>query len=612
MCAEDVLFYFSAICMVFEPRPRLLPNGKESPKVLPFIPWEHQIPIIQAIDENLGYSDIAINKSRGEGASWIGVLFGSHTWLFKPDSAVGFVSKDEKTGDTPGDISSLMGKVEFLLNRALPRWMAGDRDKDWKRSIQDHTIKNLRNNSIITSYAATGDVASGGRTTWFLCDELSKWIAPKDEEAMASTEPVTDSRLIVSTPKGASGAYYDIINGDDGELVRLTLAWENNPTRNRGLYTMVRGRPVAVDPVNNPLLPAYDPPTREVMDRWARLRKKGFNIDKGVRSEWFDIRCDRAKMTPRIIAQEYERDFGGSSYKIFAEEVMSAVEESCQTPVRRGAIHYNPETLAPDFETRDDGSVKLWVPINEAGFPPKGDYVCGVDVSSGQGGDYTSNSVIVILDMATRQQVLEYATNIVRPDDFADECIAISKMFHNAYLAWEHMGPGTAFGTQVLNRKYPYLFKRSVEWKKGRKKTKEYGYVMVGDRLRESFFSEIATCIRQECWQIRSEDLKAELPQYVRVDGKIVHQKARSSDDDATKGQAHGDRVIALGVAFQAAKDRPSGGGVEIEKPPQDPDYGTFGWRMAERERELRRGNSLWDGRSISEVARGERRGRHR
>jgi hypothetical protein len=205
----------------------------------------------------------------------------------------------------------------------------------------------------------------------------------------------------------------------------------------------------------------------------------------------------------------------------------------------------------------------------------------------------------------TREQVLEYATNIVEPSDFADECIAICKWFHDAYFAWEHMGPGTSLTKAVLERGYGNIYRRTVEWRKGKKKTKAVGFVQSA-QSREALFGDASYAIRHGGWQIRSKSLQGELPQYVRGDGgKIEHQQQKTTDDQSSQGLAHGDRVIAFGVAIQATKDRPTASTALENKLAQSPKYGTLAWRMKE-DRESKK-KEVWDKRTTSQLVSGGR-----
>ena len=594
-CRRDVLFFFNSVCWLYEPR---VVRGRKLPSVIPFITWPHQDPVILAINEHLGVEDIGAEKSRGEGASWISVLLALRDWLFEPMSAVGLVSRTEDAVDNPEDPDSLMWKVDWELTK-LPRWMAGVKDKDFKRNRGDHVLKNLRNGSTITGYSATGDVASGGRKRWFLMDELSKFPRGPDKEAMASTQHVTNSRLVVSTPKGSEGAYYELMH-NPSSMVKVVLDWKDNQTRNRGLYTFQDGLPVAVDS-SNPLPEHYNPPTSEVLDLFSRLRSRGFKLEGTVRSPWYDHECDRPGATPQSIAQELDRDYGGSMFRIFGADFFEKADARVAQPLVVGTLSYHPETLAPDFDEVKGGQLLLWCPLDVNRRPPNRQYAIGVDVSTGLGGSYTSNSAAVVFDALTMEQVGEFASNTVAPQDFADMCVAMAKMFHNAYLIWEHNGPGAGFTKRIIDTKYTNIHYRQVYWKQGRKRTREPGW-WTDPRTKEAMFGELARSVKTGELTLRSAAMIKECGQYVRLNGKITHVQQASTDDDSSKGEAHGDRVIAACVALQGLRDRPLMG-LRERKKNEIPPF-CMAARQKAYEDSLRVENLEWDDRTTRDLMR--------
>lgn len=596
-CKTDVLWWLNTWAWLYEPRPRKGPDGKPLPMFIPFITWSHQDPAILLIHENLGYRDIGVEKARGEGASWIAVWAAIRDLVFFPNSAIGLVSKDENSVDNPDDSDSLMWKVQFGLDR-LPSWM---RPK-LERNLSKHTIRNIDNGSVITGYAATGDVASGGRKKWFLMDELAKFRRGPDTEAMASTQHVTDSRLIVSTPKGNEGEYYKVMH-EPSSMIKIVLDWKDNPTRNQGLYVFKNGLPVAVDPENNPLPANYNPPDREVLNLLSRLRIKGYKIEGCVRSPWFDGQCDRPGATPQNIAQELNRDYGGSMYRIFGHDFMAAAEAKIEKRPRvRGSIDYDHERLVPKFDPSEDGPILLWTSLDSHNRPPPRPYVVGADVASGLGGSYTSNSVIQVIDQVSMEQVLEISSNVIPPDDFADLAIAIAKWFYDAHLAWEANGPGAAFTNRVLKRRYSNVYCRTSLSKRGKVRTKELGF-WTDERSKEVMFADMRRMIQGKELIIHSDLLLREFGQYVRINGKIEHVLNANAPDDA-KGKAHGDRVIALGVALQAIKDRPLGSrdleDALHEAQPRD----CMASRNQAYEDLLAKESDVWDDRSTSDLTR--------
>lgn len=587
-CKEDFVYFLNAFVWLYEPRIRLDASGNKLPREIPFITWSHQEPIARELQKSIGTADIVVEKSRGEGMSWMGVMLALHNWLFEDMIAIGFVSDTEDKADNPDDPNSLMWKVDYAMSK-LPLWMVGKKDADWTRKLSDHTLKNHRNGSTIAAFAATGDVARGGRSTWFLLDEFaaSGWQkGKKDSQALASTQHVTDSRLFVSTPNGTDGEFYKIVT-EPSNVVKLVLDWKDNQTRNRGLYMLKDGVPVAVDPINNPLPADYNPPTQKVLELFERLRHKGYKLEDKLRSPWYDRECDRPGATPQKIAQELDRDYGGSMHKIFGDDFFVAAKATIRDPVKRGRMAYNKETLDPDFDAVDNGPMQLWMPLDAHSRPPRHKYVLGADVSLGVGGSYTSNSTLVGIDLVTGEQVLEFAINTMSPADFADLCIATAKWMHDAYLSWEANGPGRAFTRRVMERGYGDIYYRTQLWEgSGTRKERKPGW-WTDEDTKTAMLSELSVQVKSGKFVVRSKRLMEECGQYIVQNGKIVHLQSSQTTDDAAKGKAHGDRVIGAGVAVMAGRERPVEkeermGGEAAVGATELPPLGTMARRMQE------------------------------
>lgn len=460
----------------------------------------------------------------------------------------------------------------------LPKWMVGIKDKDWTRNVSRHAFVNLRNGAAITAHSATENVGRGGRYSWFLMDELASFPRGPDYKAVASTQHATNSRLYVSTPEGSEGAYFEIMH-TPSNLRKLRLHWSMNPTKNRGLYKIVKGQVVVQDPENNPLPPDYQEKNRSL---YSRLRTKGYNLEKGWRSPWYDKECDRPGATPQFIAQELDLDYAGSKHLVFGNDFVAVAEETVRPPLIKGTISVHPETLEVDFERSWEGTTDLWIELDHRNRPPAGNYVIGCDISSGLGGSYTSNSVLEIFDLNTKEQVLEFATNIVQPQDFADIAIGVARWFWDAYLAWEIGGPGHAFTGRVMKNGYGNVYYRTVLWKSTRsKKHKEVGW-QTDAKSKQLLIADLITQIKNRELVLRSKKLLDETRQYIMHQGEIKNAIERTTQDDSSKGASHGDRVIALGVAVQAAKDRPSESLNTEQDWTKDPPENTVAYRYKE------------------------------
>jgi hypothetical protein len=324
----------------------------------------------------------------------------------------------------------------------------------------------------------------------------------------------------------------------------------------------------------------------------SRLRRKGFTIENRVRSPWYDRECDRAGATPQNIAQELDRDYGGSAYRIFGDSFVEKCQNNVAAPTLEGDFNFNQEDLEKvRFDQIEGAPAKLWFPLSSIGRPPQSMYTIGCDVSSGTGGSYTSNSTMVGFDVRTGEQVLEFAANTISPMQFADLAIAVSRWMFNAYLVWEHNGPGASFTKQVLNRQYENIYYRKSHSRRGRKGSKEAGW-WTDEKTKEVMFGEFSSAVLMNDIVIRSKDLVTECSRYVRKEGKITHALTKEAADDS-KGVSHGDRAIAACVALQGIRDRPTGElvGAEMEVAP----IGTMARRLQDYEESLKDRSDGWD-----------------
>ena len=579
------------------------------PKTFPFIVWPHQVDGIRDIyqdrktgEPRLGFDDIVVEKSRGEGMSWMGILFAVHSWLFEPHSKIGLVSRTEESADDPDDSDSLFWKIDWQLTQ-LPLWMVGTKNKDWRRIIDRHTLTNKRNGSMIKASAATGDVFRGGRLTWALMDEFAFFKKGEDAAALNASHGATDSRLFVSTVNGQHNEYHRVAH--DPATYKVIIDWKQNVSRNRGLYTMQKGLPVAVD-ADNPLPKNYDPPSEEVLDLFSSLRKKGFRLEGKQRSPWYDKECNRPGMTPKRIAQELDRDYAGSEAVVFGDEFKMAVEKTVKKPVHTGNITVIKDTSSGEMEVKGQfesvrgGDVDIWMPLDARGRPPRGNYAIGCDVATGLGGSWSSNSTLTAVNIDTREQVLGLATNTTEPADFADLAVAIANWLWGAYLGWEHNGPGAAFTKRIITLKYGDCYRRQVADRRGGKTRQRTLGWWTDPKSKALMFSETARAVRHTDIAVRCEKLQKEFGQYVYDgQGSIIHAETGTTDDNASAGKAHGDRVIAFGVTCMMLLDRPSSLPVDEHTPGARSHPDTMHARMqmyAEEDRKTQDVRDKWRG----------------
>ena len=574
-CKRDVLFFINTFCWLYEPRNSRL-RGTTS-NVIPFITYGFQDQAFLDMNESLGTNDIGVEKSRDLGATWMFLTLFFWHWMFYDFSSFGVMSRTADLVDKPGKKDTLMWKLDFLLagdggKGGLPKWM---RPSKVYRSMM--LMENRLNGSTFEGATTTEDAFRGGRKKGIALDEYAAFPNGDDYKALAATQHATDCRVFVSTPKGASGSYYDIMH-QPSDMTKIVLDWKDHPDRGVGLYTSKKGQ-------------------LEIIDKDYEFPASYKHVlDGKVRSPYYDDECKRPGATPQTIAQELDRDYGGSDYQIFGKDLYEAGKENVLNPYERGILYYDEETLEPDYTSTSDGPFEIWCHRDSRGLPVNsGQYIIGVDVSAGIGGDYTSNSVACVMDTVTGQQVGEFASNTVPPVEFADLVISASKWFGNAYLIWEMNGPpGSAFTKQILERGYPYIYYREIENKSYRKKTRNPGWFST-EKNKLAVLSQMSAAIQSGEYCIRSSKLLDECRQYVYKQGRVVHSRSVRTQDHSAKGQAHGDRVIAAAIAWHAAKDRPAVSTADREEFEEEIPYGCMAWRFQQQEkREKAMSNGDW------------------
>jgi len=282
----DPLFAFNAFFYTLDVRRRPRHNR-------PFTTYPYQdLMILTTIDHIVRGEDLAEEKSRDMGASWIKI--GCMTWCWlQPEGGYDFLmgSRIENYVDKKGDMRTLFEKVRYLLKR-LPIWL---RPKGFNPRKHDHFMRliNPESGSSITGESNNANFSTGGRYRAVLMDEFAKW---KDTDAAAwtATADATPCRMPVSTPFGAFGQYFEVVT--NGQTKKLTIHWSLHPKKSDGLY--------CVYPKPKDL-----PDGKEI--NW--LNWKGEK--PWLRSRWYDKEC--ARRNARTIAQELDIDYIGAGSPVF-------------------------------------------------------------------------------------------------------------------------------------------------------------------------------------------------------------------------------------------------------------------------------------------------------
>ncbi len=578
-CQHDILFFFNALGWLFDPRGDCVDQ--------PFVTWPHQDTVILAIDQCIKTSlssfgarerasDVIIEKARDQGATWILLWVYAYYMVFKKGFSGGLVTRDEATVDSNSNKGALMYKLDWAL-RKLPKWLL--HPSAISRNVTDHVLLLKTTGSLCKGYAATGVAARGERHSVFGMDEFAFFGDGDDWSVLASTQYVTNCRIILSTYNGDSNAFFHCAN-DETSVAKQVLDWMDNPVHGSMQYKLVNGTPVARDAAEQPMIDLYWQDEKKML---ANIGKRGFFERDGWRSPWYDSQCFRPGSTPRSIAQELDRDPRGSVGKVVPVKLLDQARAAhVRPPVWEGKIVLDDKHNLLGFNRIPGGPLKLWFEPDVLRIPPVGTYVLAADIATGVG--TASNSAICGFNAKLGEQVLEYADPAIIPLELARIAVALARYLNDAYLAWEATGPtGQAF-SQEIDRKLHYgnVFYRS-EGKKGwwNNSADAKGLIL------ESLGSAIA----EGDFVPRSDDLLREIGEYEWELGVAVHKASKVL---GVPSKSHGDRAIAAGVCWLAAKERGLDRVDKQEQPAQNSPYGTFAWRQ-ERARKMAEKKDIYE-----------------
>jgi hypothetical protein len=356
---EDPLFAFNAFFFTLDVRRR--PEQHR-----PFCTYPYQdLMIITKCEHILRGDDLADEKSRDMGASWIAIAVFVWFWLH-PKGGYDFLlgSRIQDYVDKKGDNRTLFQKARYLIYQ-LPSWIL---PVGFAKRKHDQFMKliNPESGSTITGESNNANFGTGGRYSAILLDEFGKW-KDTDSAAWTSTADATPCRMPVSTPFGAYGEYFKIIS--NGKTRKLTIHWSLHPLKSEGLYC----------PYPRP----GDMKDGQVAN-W--LSWKGETA--WLRSPWYDYQCNRRKKDE--IAQELDIDYIGAGNPAFvgaAAARMLFLLRHEREPVEILEWDFNENIFRkPEQDTRDGESCLLIYDQPTA----RSNECLGVDVAEGkEDGDYS-------------------------------------------------------------------------------------------------------------------------------------------------------------------------------------------------------------------------------
>ena len=161
MCEIDPFFFIGSFLWTYNPK-----NLPETPAEFPFISYDFQENAMRKLFEAMGHRNIAMEKSRDMGASWICLLVFLYYWQFQRGFTFLVASRTERFVDFGNNPDSLFWKLRFAIAN----------QPGWLRPLWDTrklNITNLENKNTIDGDSTTENLARGGRRTAVLLDEAA-------------------------------------------------------------------------------------------------------------------------------------------------------------------------------------------------------------------------------------------------------------------------------------------------------------------------------------------------------------------------------------------------------------------------------------------------------
>ncbi len=549
-CEKSILFWMNSFVWTYrqfivDPEThKPIPSPKGMAHV-PFVTWQMQdeaiLDMIYAVQTG---EDIGIKKCRDTGASWMCLAVFHWFWLFRPDSQLLELSRNEDYVDKAGNAKSLFWKHDYI-NQWLPDWMMPPDCLPGSRNRSKMHVANELNGSVIDGESTTAKAASGDRRLAVLLDEFAK--VDNGQAMRSATADVTPCRIVNSTPFGAGTEYSKWLSS--GQIKVIYLPFFMHPEKGAGRF--IRKDPVTgMFEIRSPWLE-----NEELRRSPKEMAQEIFMDDLESGSTFFE--CD--------ILEKHKLLFGRkprSTIQIDFEDTVPNAEIRHLLQARSiKKIYFNHRKLSP---------MEVWPRLINGRLDQKYTYTLGIDISEGKG---ASNSVISVFCIQTQEKVAEWADARTPPYELARIAMAVALWVGGAnphrlpVICWEMNGPGYDFGKMVVEKyMYPYCYYMESVATREKKKDRKYGWHASKER-KELLLSQYRRYLAHGGIINRSIKALDEAEYYIRYPEGQIGPSCLLEESSAAR-KTHGDRVIADALALEAAekKLKRKVGGAEVPK----------------------------------------------
>jgi hypothetical protein len=419
-----------------------------------------------------------------------------------------------------------LGKIKDFLQQ-LPRWFWGSEyfgsdKKESKDIFITNSKKELKlpNGSRVKAVATSKDALRGFAPTLLIMDEAAFIDDGAEVFSTALTSLGTGGKAtLISTPNGLDPLYYKTYEQSQAgknDFNIIEMRWYEDPRYNKDLEWHKDDEVIKMHTTDE---------KGEIVRKVDRDKCRQLVKDKWKpTSGWYRDMCRGMNNDARMIAQELDVSFLGSGGNVIHDEYIEHQETV--------------NVKEPKWISGPEKDIWIWEKPIEGH-----EYLMGVDVSRGDGED---SSTIVIVDVTTMEQVMEYQGKLA-PDLLA-QIVEEYGLMYNAHTVVDVTGGmGVSTVVKLLEFDYDLLHYDTPRSKVLSKKNELNQYMSDGNKLpgfnvgsaRIPMVSHLEYMVRTDQIKVRSRRLTGEMKTFIYKKGRPDHMTGY-----------HDDLIMALAMAL--------------------------------------------------------------
>lgn len=320
----------------------------------------------------------------------------------------------------------------------------------------------------------------------------------------------------------------------------------------------------------------------ELFDEPCPRCKKGKMVPLLIRDEqlrWMEHRrlnTEHDEKSRKLLKQEYaatgEESFQISGYQVFGDDVLEYVNSTIREPLARGDVDSRGNFHA--VKIKDNGQCyQPWCRINHKNddnplqiwkYPEEGrDYVAGVDVSEGLGGE--SDSSVIAVNLKGRfpgepdEIVAIYRSNTIDPLPLGAVCNWIGRWYNSAMMSIECNKYDTVLSQLRQNWAYGNIFRWKWVDSTNMLSNKWGWYTQSNSKPR--LYQTAKKWLKDRCWIIPCSDCLEEMKTFQK---ESPEERGAGAEDNM-----HDDILMSCMIALYTAHDMDSGEVQDTSGPPR-------------------------------------------